>query len=174
MGGIVSDARKTPTDLWFSHSMVMLNTEKERSMSKSAGRPRTASPTAVQTALSRWLDKHWDELGLTNERAAAVLGFRAPNTVSMWRTGRTAVPLGRIVQLANLFKIDPMQFVILWLDQQEVRDPDFPPGIASLARKRLASANEQVLLDAIRVATKSANPEWGRDKIDRVVSVLAK
>lgn len=143
-------------------------------MTKTAGRPRTNSPTAVQTSLSRWLDSRWDTLGLTNEQAAAIFGFRAPNTVSMWRTGRTAVPLARIVQMAELFDTDPMELLVLWFDQQEKRDPEFPAGIAALARKRIATANEQVLLDTIRLATKSADPAWETSQLDSVIRALAR
>ena len=139
---------------------------------KSPGRPRTSSPVAVQTRLSRWLDANWDRLGLTNEEEAAIFGFRAPNTVSMWRTGRSPVPLARLPKLAEMLVADPIQLLVLWFDQQETRDPDFPPGFASLTRRRMMTANEQPLLDAVRTATKNGNPEWSKDRIAAVVRAL--
>lgn len=136
------------------------------------GRPRTASPTAVQTRLSRWLDANWDRLGVTNEQAAAIFGFRAPNTISMWRTGRSPVPLSRLPKIAELFSIDPLVLVILWFEQEEARDPTFPSGVAAHVRKRVCTRNEQVLLDAVRLAVKNADPQWTRQQLDAVVEAV--
>lgn len=141
-------------------------------MSK-AGRPRTTSPTAVQTRLSRWLDANWDRLGITNEQAAATFGFRAPNTISMWRTGRSPVPLSRLPKIAELFNMDPLVLVILWFEQEEARDPSFPPGVAAHVRKRVCTRNEQQLLDAVRLAAKNADPAWSRDQLKAVVEAIA-
>lgn len=141
-------------------------------MSK-AGRPRTSSPTAVHTRLSRWLDANWDRLGMTNEEAAATFGFRAPNTISMWRTGRSPVPLGRLPKIAELFGTDPLVLVILWFEQEETRDPSFPPGVAAHVRKRVCTRNEQALLDAVRVATKNSDPEWDKRQLDGVLEALS-
>lgn len=136
------------------------------------GRPRTASPTAVQTRLSRWLDANWDRLGVTNEQAAAIFGFRAPNTISMWRTGRSPVPLSRLPKIAELFSIDPLVLVILWFEQEEARDPTFPPGVAAHVRKRVCTRNEQILLDAVRLAVKNGDPEWTRQQLDAVIEAV--
>ena len=137
-----------------------------------AGRPRTSSPTAIQTRLSRWLDANWDRLGITNEQAAAMFGFRAPNTISMWRTGRSPVPLSRLPKMAELFNMDPMVLVILWFEQEESRDPSFPTGVAAQVRKRVCTRNEQVVLEAVRTATKNADPDWTASAVSSVINAL--
>lgn len=143
-------------------------------MKKTTGRPRTYSASAVQTRLSRWLDANWDKLGLTNDQAAAVFGFRAPQTISMWRTGRSAIPLARVLKIAELLAVDPIVLIILWFEQEETRDPAFPTGIGALVRKRTCTRNEQALLDAIRASSKSSNPEWGPDQIAAIVKAARK
>jgi hypothetical protein len=116
------------------------------------------------------LDANWSKLGLTNEQAAAAIGFRAPNVISMWRTGRTPVPLGRVLRIAELMGIDPMVLVILWLEQEETRDPDFPLGISALVRKRVCTRNEQPLLDAARIATTNSDPVWTPSQLQAVIT----
>lgn len=137
-------------------------------MTKSAGRPRTYSASAIQTRLSRWLDANWDKLGLTNDQAAAVFGFRAPQTISMWRTGRSAIPLARVLKIAELLSVDPILLIILWFEQEETRDPAFPTGIGALVRKRTCTRNEQPLLDAARVATINGDPVLTPDQLKAV------
>ena len=142
-------------------------------MSKSVGRPRTTSPVAVQTRLSRWLDANWDRLNLTNEEAAAVFGFRAPNTISMWRTGRSPVPMARLPKIAELLDADLMVLLLLWLEQEETRDSSFPPGVAAHVRKRICTRNEQALLDAVRLKTKNADPNWPPHQLARMIGALS-
>lgn len=141
-------------------------------MKKSTGRPRTYSASAVQTRLSRWLDSNWDKLGLTNDQAAAVFGFRAPQTISMWRTGRSAIPLARVLKIAELLGVDPILLIVLWFEQEESRDPAFPTGIGALVRKRVCTRHEKAVLDAIRSASKNSNPEWRSDQIAAIVKAV--
>ncbi len=138
-----------------------------------AGRPRTYSASAIPTRLSRWLDANWDKAGLTNDQAAAAFGFRSPQTISMWRTGRSAIPLARVLKMAELVDVDPMLLIILWFEQEEARDPTFPTGISALVRKRTCTRNEQPILDLIRGASKNLNPVWKKDQLDEISRAIA-
>lgn len=138
-----------------------------------AGRPRTYSASAIPTRLSRWLDANWDKAGLTNDQAAAAFGFRSPQTISMWRTGRSAIPLARVLKMAELVDVDPMLLIILWFEQEEARDATFPTGIGALVRKRTCTRNEHALLDAVRIATKSTDQQWTPDQLRKVSAAVS-
>ena len=129
-------------------------------MNKNAGRPRTSSQCAIPSPLSIFIDTNWDRLGLTNDAAAAKLGLQAPNMISMWRTGRSAVGLARITEIGQLLKVDIMQIFVLWMKQQRLRDDEVPASLVEMVERRLITENEAEVIAAIRNATKHANPKF--------------
>src|SRR5690606_27139698 len=128
---------------------------------KGPGRPRTPSASAVPTPLSRYLDANWSKTGLTNDAAAARFGFVAANLISMWRTGRSAVPLAHLPTLAEILTVDVIQLFVLWLKQLRLREPSVPASLVELLEQRLVTANEAEIIRAVRNATKHADPKFG-------------
>ena len=141
--------------------------------SKSAGRPRATSFSAITTPLSEFLDANWTRTGLTNDEAASRLGFKAPNLVSMWRTGRTPVPLARLRQLSDLLGVDLMSMFVLWLKQERLRNSEFPAELVEELEGRLATRNEAVLLKAVRTATKNCDPAFSPAALSAASRLLA-
>lgn len=140
-------------------------------MPKRAGRPRTPSQCAIPSPLSQFIDANWDRLGLTNDTAASMLGLMSPNTVSMWRTGRTAVALARISQIADMMSVDVMQMLTLWLKQQRLRDHDVPASLVETVERRLITKNEAEVIAAMRLATKHADPKFRPAQINAFAKV---
>jgi hypothetical protein len=128
-------------------------------MSK-AGRPRVNSKSAVPSPLSEFLDSHWDKTGLTNDQAAGKFGFLASNVISMWRTGRTAVPISRLPMIADLLKVDMAMLWVLWLKQSRLRNDGVPSILIEVLERRLMSANEAEVIRTVRHATRNADPAF--------------
>lgn len=140
---------------------------------KRVGRPRTTSASYTPSTLSQFIDANWDALGMTNDEAAAKLGFKATNLVSMWRTGRTPVPMARLGQLADLLAVDLVTIFVLWLKQERLRNHEVPAALVEALERRVATANEARLLAAVRTATKNADPIFTMDQIAAISLVAA-
>jgi transcriptional regulator with XRE-family HTH domain len=83
-----------------------------------AGRPQQSIKTGETFALAEWFNKNVDFLTeLTNEELAEQLGYTRPNIISMWRTGRTRIPLDRLTKLSELLKVDLSFLLPLWVEQ---------------------------------------------------------
>lgn len=137
-------------------------------MSK-AGRPRVASKSAKTSPLSEFLDANWGSTCLTNDEAANKFGFLASNVVSMWRVGRTAVPLARLPMIAELLKVDLVLLFSLWLKQSRVRNDGVPATLVEVLERRLMTANEAEVVRALRHATKNADPTFCATQLTAIV-----
>jgi transcriptional regulator with XRE-family HTH domain len=126
-------------------------------MSK-AGRPRVVSKSAKTSPLSEFLDAHWGSTGLTNDVAASKFGFMAPNTISQWRTGRSAVPISRLPKIAELLRVDLVPLFLLWLRQARLRNDVVPATLIEVLDRRLVSANEAEVIKTLRHATRNSDP----------------
>jgi len=83
-----------------------------------AGRPQQSIKTGESFALAEWFNKNVDFLTeLTNEELAEQLGYTRPNIISMWRTGRTRIPLDRLTKLSKLLNVDISFLLPLWVEQ---------------------------------------------------------
>ncbi|WP_426051435.1 hypothetical protein [Brevundimonas sp. SL161] len=138
---------------------------KGNTMQSQAGRPREVSRCAILSPMSEFIDARWGSLGLTNDAAASILGLASPNVISMWRTGRSPVPLARITQIADLMKIDVMVLLALWLKQEVLREKGLPPGLVEAFERRLISENEAEVIAGMRKATRHADPKFRPSQI---------
>ena len=97
--------------------------------------------SAVETELSRYIDRNWSIVGMTNDRAAHEFGIKSANMISMWRMGRSPVSLQHIPMLAKLLKADEMYLVALWLKQLCSRDENIPVSLVERIESKLLPAN---------------------------------
>ncbi len=125
-----------------------------------AGLPRVNSKSAMPSPLSEFLDALWGATGLTNDQAASKFGFLASNVVSMWRVGRTAVPLARLPMIAELLKVDLVLLFALWLKQSRLRNDGVPAPLVEVLKRRLVTANEAEVIRTLRHATRNADPAF--------------
>lgn len=136
---------------------------------KSPGRPRNPAAHVIASPLAAFIDANWDKTGLTNEQGAAHFGFVAPNMISHWRTGRSAVSLTHIPKLAALLGADEAALFVMWLKQQRLRDKSIPAHLIELLEQRLVTANEAVLVNAVRSVTRNGDPIFDT----KVIAVVA-
>lgn len=139
---------------------------------KSPGRPRNPTAHVIASPLAAFIDANWHKTGLTNEQGAAHFGFIAPNMISHWRTGRSAVSLTHLPKLAALLGADEAALFVMWLKQQRLRDKTIPAHLVELLEQRLVSANETVLVNAVRSATRNGDPAFGRATVAAVAAVV--
>jgi hypothetical protein len=115
-----------------------------------AGRPQESARTGPTYQLAEFLNHNWDEkVGRTNEDVAQELGYRAANLISMWRTGKTRIPLEKMPDIARLMKVDIALLLPLWLEQQW-GDRDDGGNLRAIF-ERFATVREGELLAALRV-----------------------
>jgi hypothetical protein len=110
--------------------------------------------------LSEFIDARWGATGLTNDEAASKFGFLASNVISMWRTGRTAVPISRLPMIADLLKVDMAMLWVLWLKQSRLRNDGVPATLIEVLERRLVTANEAEVIRTLRHATRNADPAF--------------
>ena len=160
-----------PRSLW-SMWFVTLNRQSVTTM-RSAGRPRNPAAHIIASPLAAFIDANWDKTGLTNEQGAARFGFTAPNMISHWRTGRSPVSLSHLPKLASLLGAYEAALFVMWLKQQRLRDTTIPAHLVELLEQRLVTANEAVLVKAVRNAAKNADPAWNATKLAAVATAVA-
>lgn len=139
---------------------------------KSPGRPRNPAAHVIASPLAAFIDANWDRTGLTNEQGAAHFGFVAPNMISHWRTGRSAVSLTHIPKLAALLGADEAALFVMWLKQQRLRDKTIPAHLVELLEQRLVTAHEAVLVNAVRSATRNGDPAFDTATITAVATAV--
>ncbi len=137
-----------------------------------AGRPRVNSKSAITSPLSEYLDANWDKTGLTNDEAASKFGFRAANLVSMWRCGRTAIPMARLPMIAELLRVDVALLFVLWLKQYRLRNDSVPPTLLETLERRLVTANEAEVIRTLRHATRNANPAFSASALGEIARAV--
>lgn len=133
-----------------------------------AGRPRVASKSAKTSPLSEFMDANWSSTGLTNDVAASKFGFMAANNISMWRTGRTAVPLSRLPKIAELLRVDMVSLFVLWLRQYKARNDSAPSILIEVLERRLMSANEAEVIKTLRHATRNSDPAFSTSALGAI------
>ena len=134
-----------------------------------AGRPRVISASAITSPLSEFIDANWSTTGLTNDQAAGKFGVKAPNIISMWRTGRTAIPMARLPLIAELLRVDVAQLFVLWLKQYRLRDDKVPPTLLEALERRLVTDNEAEVIRALRHASRNGDPEFSGAQLAAIV-----
>lgn len=101
--------------------------------------------------LAEWLNDNLDRLTtLTNDQIATRLGYTRPNIISMWRTGRTRIPLEQLSPLGEILGVELMFLLPLWLEQYMDKKGYKEVEAAS---KRLVSEEEAAFLDRVRKIT---------------------
>lgn len=115
-----------------------------------AGRPPNLErrKTGPGFALSDWFHRNLDRLtDMTNEEIAESMGYSRPNIISMWRTGRTKIPLDRLVDLSKILNVDLVILLPLWLEQYIDAEGY---GEIKKAQSRLVSEEEGKIIQILR------------------------
>lgn len=119
-------------------------------------RPQTDVRTGPTKMLAEWLNANWDKLTtLTNAEVAKKLGYRADNTVSMWKTGKTKVALERLFEIADLLNVEVETLFPMYMEQDLGDKPELWKRMTGIFQ-RMATKGEADVLQAIRAAMSGA------------------
>lgn len=155
----------------------MATTAKEIRAAKGlrAGRPREYLMRGPGYELSEFIDKKL--LGVTNLTCARALGIQSENVVSMWRQGRSKVPLERLAELTKLMGADLATTLPMWLKQSFAKDPNdevikarLNPILETL--ERTATKNEEELLSALRQHLKGRDVKYAPEVIEAMIAAM--
>ncbi|MCR9222912.1 MAG: helix-turn-helix domain-containing protein [Hyphomonas sp.] len=135
-----------------------------------AGRPQQSIKTGKSFALAEWFNKNVDFLtDLTNEQLAEKLGYTRPNIISMWRTGRTRIPLDRLVPLSQILKVDISFMLPLWVEQYGGGEAY---AAVMKALNNSVSDNEMKLVEALRQTTKGRDFSVKKDAAKKLPDLI--
>lgn len=142
------------------------------------GRPQEMTLTGPGYRLAEFLNQNWDRVGETNQELAIEWNYRSPGIVSMWRTGKSRVPIERLSSLAHKLRVDMAILLPLWIDQ-------FAPnrdGAIQIGKdienvfKRLSTHAEFAILKALRNGSKTrgvSNPDFSESQVRAFEQIAA-
>ena len=138
----------------------------------SAGRPQKTIKTGETFALAEWFNKNVDHLtDLTNEELAAKLGYTRPNIISMWRTGRTKIPLDRLAPLCDALNVDLSYLLPLWIEQYGGAEAN--ARVLKVLRNTV-SESEMALVETARQITAGRNFTLKPNALEKLGEVVEK
>jgi transcriptional regulator len=111
------------------------------------------SKTAVRKAnvtVAEFLTKQIDlavKYGKTQTEIAKELGYEKPNIITMFKQGRTKLPLPKVVPLAKSLGIDPVHMLRIVMAEYS---PDTWEVLEEIVGQKLVSTSEQETLKVIR------------------------
>lgn len=109
---------------------------------------------ARHSSVARYLEQAIERSGLPQIEIAEALGYDQPNIISMFKTGRTKVPIEIIPKLAELLGVSELYFLKLALEE-------YHPEtwmVIERAFGTLISENEMDIVDTIRAASAGTDP----------------
>lgn len=137
------------------------------------GRPQERVKEGPGFKMAVWLNENLEALtSMTNEELADRLGYQRPNIISMWRTGRTRVPLDRLPELADILGVNLGHLLMLWMDQYAT-GPKYTRLMKTVLRT--VGDDEAELIEAVRVYTKgrtfSVNKSEAKKLIPQIIRI---
>lgn len=105
----------------------------------------------------------------TQREVAEACGFETPNIITMFKQGKTKVPLDRIGPLANALDADPAH--LLRLAMQEYM-PDTWSSIEDILHSTILTANELELVRKYRQVTGDADAQAMVVDRDAVLAIV--
>lgn len=87
--------------------------------------------------------------GVAQKEIAEGLGYDKPNIITMFKQGRTKIPLNKVAPLAKILGVDPIHFLRLAMTEYS---PETWEVLEGMLGQRLTSTHEQEILTIIRDA----------------------
>lgn len=75
--------------------------------------------TMIYSELGQYLRQWRTDAGVKQHELAQLLGYKSPQFVSNWERGLCAPPMDQIKPILNALKVDPGQFIKIYLDIQK-------------------------------------------------------
>jgi transcriptional regulator with XRE-family HTH domain len=103
--------------------------------------------------MAEFLNSNWDKIGETNADLADEWGYKSPGIISMWRTGKSRVPIEKLGDLARKLGVDLTILLPLWVEQFNPERGHEGIKVSKEIEsvfKRLATINEFAVLKMMR------------------------
>jgi len=121
------------------------------------GRKQKDPRTGEGYKLAEYLNKNLKLLsGMTNDEVSRKCGYSTPNIISMWVTGKSKVPLDRLVPLAEMMNVNLTYLLPLWIEQYG-GDRIYPS--VTKAFHSAVSEDELLFVEALREITQGQRIE---------------
>lgn len=101
--------------------------------------------------------------GVAQKDIAEALGYDNPNVITMFKQGKTKLPLNKVGQLAKVLGVDPVHLLRLVMNEY---CPDTWQAIQHLVGNSLITANEMTLVEIVRKTCGAVDLEL-KDKAER-------
>ncbi len=123
-------------------------------MSKMPSKPSTQGKKPSNVA--EFLDNQIYICGKAQADIAREAGFTNPNVITMFKQGKSKVPLHRAPALARSIGLDSKFFLLRCLEEYE---PELHKEILSLMEQPPITENEMEMIELLRANSKVANPK---------------
>lgn len=129
-------------------------------------------------SLAEFLNDNWGtRVSITHEELAARMGYTSPNVASLWKTGKSRVPLERLPALADLLKVDLAALLPLWMEQYA---PDTSRrGVTNATYEaikgvfdRMPNKAEVPALAALRAGMRGRTAPFSKDELEAITRLV--
>jgi hypothetical protein len=123
-----------------------------------------------KTSVAHYIEQQIAISGISQKEMAGAMGYENPNVITMFKQGRTKLPITKVGPCAKALKVDPVHLLRLVLSEYM---PDTYSAIEELIGKTLISDSDQKLLKLVHEATGSydltLNSAEHRAKLTKVI-----
>jgi len=103
-----------------------------------------------KTSVAHYIEQQIAISGIPQKEIAAAMGYNNPNVITMFKQGRTKLPINKVGPCAQALKVDPVHLLKLALSEYM---PDTYEAIEQLIGKTMISESDQRLLKVVHEAT---------------------
>lgn len=114
-----------------------------------AAKKAVKKPVGKVKTVADYVSWQVDLCGKPQKQIAEEAGFQQPNIVTMFKQGKTKVPLDKVGKLARALEVDPLHLLRMCMREYW---PDTYPEIEGIFDQPILTANELKILEVIRKA----------------------
>lgn len=120
---------------------------------------------AKRVTVAEYLTQQINICGRSQKEIADDVGYDKPNIITMFKQGKTKLPINKVPAFAKALGVDPVHLLRVVMGQYM---PDTWEIIEKLVGNSLVSAHESVVLDIMRTVSEgqSCGPETEQDASD--------
>jgi hypothetical protein len=113
-----------------------------------------------KTTVAEYLTHHIDALVKSKEKTqkqiSDEIGYTNQNIITMFKQGRTPLPLNKVGPMARSINVDPVYLLRMVMSEYT---PETYVEIEPLLSKSLVTNNERQIIDRLRQATGNTDPQ---------------
>lgn len=120
---------------------------------------------AKSITVAEYLTQQINICGRSQKEISEDLGYDKPNIITMFKQGKTKLPINKVPGLAKSLGVDPVHFLRIVMSEYS---PETWSVIDALVGRSLLSESEAVILDIVRTIAEgqAIGPETEEDAAD--------